>query len=141
MIWYASTPAAVTNPGWAVRGSLGFGEDSVQALPGRISLLDVEDCLAALDTAIAQGSSAAWKTRNLRVPGLKSGLCTLEAAAGAGVVDPDRVAVMGGSHGGFLTGHLLGQHPTRFRTGILRNPVLCLMQAWPKGLSRRPRSL
>ena len=45
---------------------------------------------------------------------------------------------MGGSHGGFLTGHLLGQHPTRFRTGILRNPVLALMHAWPEGLSGAP---
>ena len=101
----------------------------MQALPGRISSLDVEDCLAALDTAIAQGSSADWKPHNRHVPGLKSGLFTPEAAAGAGVVDPDRVAVMGGSHGGFLTGHLVGQHPTRFRTGILRNPVLCLIHA------------
>ena len=25
---------------------------------------------------------------------------------------------------GFLTGHLLGQHPEAFRCGILRNPVL-----------------
>ena len=38
------------------------------------------------------------------------------------------VAVMGGSHGGFLTGHLLGQHPSRFNCGVLRNPVLDLTQ-------------
>ena len=31
---------------------------------------------------------------------------------------------MGGSHGGLLTGHLVGQHPSRFRCGVLRNPVL-----------------
>lgn len=36
------------------------------------------------------------------------------------------MAVIGGSHGGFLTGHLLGQHPERFKAGILRNPVLDL---------------
>ncbi len=42
----------------------------------------------------------------------------------AGWVDESRVAVVGGSHGGFLAGHLVGQHPTRFRAAALRNPVL-----------------
>lgn len=44
----------------------------------------------------------------------------------AGAIDKDRVAVIGGSHGGFLTGHLVGQHPERFRCGVLRNPVMDL---------------
>jgi acylaminoacyl-peptidase len=44
----------------------------------------------------------------------------------AGVVDEARVAVVGGSHGGFLSGHLLGQHAGRFRCGVLRNPVMDL---------------
>jgi acylaminoacyl-peptidase len=42
----------------------------------------------------------------------------------AGLVDESRVAVSGGSHGGLLTGHLIGQHPARFRAGTLRNPVM-----------------
>lgn len=41
-----------------------------------------------------------------------------------GLVDSARVSVIGGSHGGFLTGHLVGQHPSRFRCAGLRNPVL-----------------
>jgi acylaminoacyl-peptidase len=76
------------------RGSTGYGEDFVQALPGHVGKYDVGDCIAAL-----------------------------EAACEAGLVDASRVAVCGGSHGGFLAGHLLGQHPDRFRCGIMRNPV------------------
>ena len=34
------------------------------------------------------------------------------------------MAIAGGSHGGLLTGHLVGQHPSRFRAGALRNPVM-----------------
>jgi hypothetical protein len=33
------------------------------------------------------------------------------------------VGVVGGSHGGFLGGHLLGQFPSAFRFAVLRNPV------------------
>ena len=44
----------------------------------------------------------------------------------AGGVDEKEVAVMGGSHGGLLTGHLVGQHPSRFRCASLRNPVMDL---------------
>lgn len=34
------------------------------------------------------------------------------------------MAVIGGSHGGFLTGNLVGQYPDCFRCGVLRNPVM-----------------
>jgi len=33
---------------------------------------------------------------------------------------------MGGSHGGFLTGNLVGQYPSAFKCGVLRNPVMDL---------------
>ncbi|GMH38642.1 hypothetical protein BSKO_06526 [Bryopsis sp. KO-2023] len=79
------------------RGSLGYGEDFVQALPGNVGTYDVADCIAALDHSVEKG----W-------------------------TDNSRVGVMGGSHGGFLTGHLVGQHPERFLAGVLLNPVMNL---------------
>ena len=64
-----------------------------------------------------------FKERHDCVTGSKEQATT---CASAGLVDPNRVAVMGGSHGGFLTGHLVGQHAERFRTGVLQNPVMDL---------------
>ncbi|KAJ1295586.1 hypothetical protein BS78_01G234800 [Paspalum vaginatum] len=76
------------------RGSLGFGEEALQSLPGNIGSQDVNDVLMALDLVT------------------KSGL-----------IDPSRVAVVGGSHGGFLTTHLIGQAPDTFVAAAARNPV------------------
>ena len=53
-------------------------------------------------------------------------MLTWRSAPPAGAVDEARVAVIGGSHGGFLTGNLVGQHPERFCCGVLRNPVMDL---------------
>lgn len=37
------------------RGSTGFGEASIQSLPGRIGTNDVADCLAGLQAAVDAG--------------------------------------------------------------------------------------
>ncbi len=79
------------------RGSLGFGLRSLHSLPGRIGQQDVNDCMDAL-----------------------------KAAIGTGLVDEKRVGVMGGSHGGFLTCHLIAQFPTVFSVAIARNPVVSI---------------
>jgi hypothetical protein len=132
------------------RGSTGFGEASIQSLPGRIGTADVADCLASLQAAVDAGGAGeageaggaaerdATKARGageaLAVPWRSSiwldliglSLCAHSQASfpsGAGLADPERVAVIGGSHGGFLTGHLVGQHPERFKCAVLRNPV------------------
>jgi acylaminoacyl-peptidase len=65
------------------RGSLGAGEDFVRALPGKAGFLDVADCHAAVQLALS------------RRPEL----------------DPSKVALFGGSHGGFLVLHLAAQYP------------------------------
>ncbi|KAG6853149.1 hypothetical protein C0991_006556 [Blastosporella zonata] len=78
-------------------GSLGFGESAVHALPGNCGTLDVEDCIAS--------------TRHL----IKLGIS---------IEGPGKQFVMGGSHGGFLTGHLIGQYPDMFSAAVTRNPVM-----------------
>ena len=42
------------------------------------------------------------------------------------VIDPEKLGVFGGSHGGFLTGHLIGHHEFKnmWKAASLRNPVL-----------------
>ncbi|RZC49835.1 hypothetical protein C5167_018264 [Papaver somniferum] len=79
------------------RGSLGFGEEALQSILGKIGSQDVNDVLAALDHVIEMG-----------------------------LADPSKVAVVGGSHGGFLTTHLIGQAPDRFVAAAARNPVCSL---------------
>lgn len=78
------------------RGSTGFGTTALESLPGRIGTQDVADVLAATKAALA-----------------------LEPDA----LDPRRVGVVGGSHGGFLGAHLTAQHPDVFKVTALRNPV------------------
>lgn len=65
------------------RGSLSFGQGSIRALRGRCGSLDVEDCMTVLADAASKG------------------LC-----------DPARTCFFGGSHSGFLGGHV---SPTRER--------------------------
>ena len=79
------------------RGSTGQGQTSIQALPTNIGTLDVQDLVAA--------------TREVQ---------------GSGLVDPHRIGICGGSHGGFLTAHITAQYPDLFRAAVMRNPVVNL---------------
>ncbi|KAI5886787.1 alpha/beta-hydrolase [Schizophyllum commune H4-8] len=77
--------------------SLGFGEAAVRALPGNCGRLDVEDSLAVLRELIRQGKASD---------------------------DPRKLFYTGGSHGGFIGGHIVGQYPDLFGACVLRNPVI-----------------
>jgi len=76
------------------RGSTGFGQRALEALPGNVGKLDVQDVIHATKT---MGDS--------------------------GWIDKDRMVICGGSHGGFLTSHCLGQFPELFKAAAMRNPV------------------
>lgn len=76
------------------RGSIGFGEEFLQSLPSRCGALDVIDCIDATDDCVKQN-----------------------------LIDENNLVLFGGSHGGFLALHLIGQYPDKFVSCVVRNPV------------------
>jgi len=77
------------------RGSTGFGQAALESLAGNAGTQDVLDVVAATNAAIDTGR-----------------------------IDPERVGICGGSHGGFLAAHLSGQHPDLFKVASMRNPCI-----------------
>lgn len=79
------------------RGSLGVSEEYVQTLCGHIGKLDVDDCLHVIRYFVHN------KT-----------------------IDPKKLIIQGGSHGGFLSCHLSCQEEFKFTSAIIRNPVVSI---------------
>ncbi|CAK7327160.1 unnamed protein product [Dovyalis caffra] len=50
-------------------------------------------------------------------------LTAIDHVIDMGLTSPSKVAVVGGSHGGFLTTHLIGQAPDKFAAAGTRNPA------------------
>ncbi|CAD5115168.1 DgyrCDS4166 [Dimorphilus gyrociliatus] len=97
---YREVTAALAISGFGVlevnyRGSLGQGENSIRSLPGLCGKQDVLDIKQALDEVLKEDG-----------------------------FNKEKLLVMGGSHGGFLTVHLIGQFPDLFKAAICRNPVI-----------------
>lgn len=80
---------------WAnPRGSSGYGEGFASAINGEWGRADAADLLLLIDRLVREG-----------------------------LVDRDRVGVVGLSYGGFMVNWLLGHHPGRFAAGVSENPV------------------
>lgn len=73
---------------------MGYGQDFLDCLIGKTGVQDVQDVMDAIEHA-----------------------CTLDE------VDENKLVIGGGSHGGFITGNLIGMYPDKFKAGIMRNPV------------------
>lgn len=67
------------------------------------------------------GFGRAFEEANMRDMGggdLRDVLAAADSIAGSGYVDPKRIAVMGGSYGGYLTLMALTKHPERWAAGV-----------------------
>lgn len=79
------------------RGSTSFSTESLKSLLGNVGTQDIEE------------------TQNFVLQFIDSM---------GGKIDMKNIFITGGSHGGFITTHLIGQYPTFYRAAATRNPVI-----------------
>ncbi|GKA42209.1 acylamino-acid-releasing enzyme-like protein isoform X1 [Tanacetum coccineum] len=102
-------------------GSIGFGEEALQSILGKIGeSLAVDDNLLYL---YLNGNIISITIRRVCLKDVNDVLTAIDHAIDTGLANPSKISVLGGSHGGFLTTHLIGQAPDRFAAAAARNPV------------------
>ncbi|WP_406114554.1 prolyl oligopeptidase family serine peptidase [Streptomyces sp. NBC_01014] len=117
---FGSGPAAWVDHGYAVvrvnyRGSTGYGRAWTDALKHRVGLIELEDIAAVREWAVASG-----------------------------LADPARLALAGGSWGGYLTLLGLGTQPDAWALGLAAVPVADYVTAYHdemEGLKAMDRTL
>ncbi|CCI44720.1 unnamed protein product [Albugo candida] len=86
------------------RGSIGFGKGALESLVGKAGTQDVFDCHYGLLYALDQMTKGGERDDMI-------------------AIDRSRIHCSGGSHGGFICTHLIGQFPSFYRSCVVRNPV------------------
>ena len=99
---YISYASAFCEVGFAIilanyRGSTSDTTDSLYSLPGKIGVQDVQDVKRLTELFLDQCDD---------------------------ICDRKNVFLFGGSHGGFLSAHLIGQFPDFYRAAVMRNPLI-----------------
>ena len=89
------------------RGSIGYAREFIEAGKGTLFGILQQDVLDAAAWAVAEGYAAR-----------------------------DRIALFGGSFGGFLALVMLGRHPGAFHAGIALNPIADAVGFWRRDWSR-----
>lgn len=79
------------------RGSYGVSEKHLKMLCGNIGRMDIDDCLYGIRHFVHKG-----------------------------LINPKKLIISGGSHGGFIAAHLSCQDEFKFTSAVLRNPVIDL---------------
>ncbi|MGA7730926.1 MAG: S9 family peptidase [Chloroflexia bacterium] len=85
------------------RGSQGYGQEFSDAILNDWGGVDYDDLMACVDWVVQQG-----------------------------YVDEDRMAVAGGSYGGYMTAWVIG-HTQRFKAAVAMRPCVNLYSAWGSG--------
>ena len=103
---------------------MGFGQDAITGLLGNVGTLDIQDTqvrqvlLLATVLYIMLQYAAETIVKN-------------------GEADGDRMVVTGGSHGGFITAHLIGQYPVS-HYDIISNYYMLLQDSYKAAFIRNP---
>lgn len=79
---------------------MGFGQDFIMNLLGKCGTLDIQDVHVLRDNGLN-----CWKITLFFMQ------FATETIVKSGEADGNSVVVHGGSHGGFISAHLIGQYP------------------------------